>query len=161
MLVHLDKELRYRGTEKSCNARKTRFLVQRLDKIVDYGRQLKGIRASTALHVNLETTGSAEAADRRRVERDGDAVGLLYTDTGQFLDNILCGSRAFGPVFDRDEHGRRIGFIAAADQIKAIDYEFVGYRGSLAMLARTASAVLVVRASVAPSGKIVAATTYP
>ena len=65
-------------------------------------------------------------ADGRRVEGDGYAVGLLHADTGQFLDNIFRGGRAFGPVFERDKHGRRTGFIASADQIKAIDHELRG-----------------------------------
>ena len=46
----------------------------------------------------------------------------------KFVDNIVRCGRAFGPVFERDEHGCRTGFISSADQIKAIDYKLVGYR---------------------------------
>ena len=90
----------------------------------DFGEAL-GVGAGTALHVDFEATGLADAANGRRIERERNAVAQRPAFAVDLREDLLRRDRAIFPAFQRNEHGRGVGFVAAADQIEAVDDQHV------------------------------------
>ena len=108
-----------------------RVLAQFSVEILQHNGKFLRVAVGAVLHVGLEARRRAQAADRGRVEEQGHAVaqrGGLLPAVG---DHVVRGDRALIPGLQGDEHGARVGLVAAADQVEAADREDVLHRGVL------------------------------
>ena len=84
------------------------------------------IRIAARLQVDLEAARSADAADRRRIEGERQAVAqarALLHDVAR--DQLGAVGAALVPFLERHEHGGGIALVAAADEIEADDADGV------------------------------------
>ncbi len=73
------------------------------------------VGVGTAPDIDLESARPTQAADRRRVDREGDAVGQHEALTADFLHEFKGGLLALVPGLQRHEDRRRVALVAAAD----------------------------------------------
>ncbi len=84
------------------------------------------VGVAARLQVDLEAAGGADAADRRRVEGEREALAQRAAADHDVARDRLGGVRAaLVPLLQRHEHGSRVGLVAAADQVEADDAERV------------------------------------
>ena len=76
-------------------------------------------------NIDFETAGGAQAADRRRVDGEGDAVREHEALAADLLHQLQGGLMAILPRFQGHEDGGGIALIAAADQVKTVDDKYV------------------------------------
>ena len=124
--IDLDSELRHRRAVEGVDAGELRVLRERGHELLCRLVEPCRIRIAASLQVDLEAARRADAADRRRIESERQAVAqaaaLLHDVARDELGGV---GAALVPFLERHEHGGGIALVAAADQIEADDADGV------------------------------------